>query len=106
MAQNVLLQATALGLGAVPVGGFEPKDAQKSDLAACAANSYLSAPGRAHQLRYASAFQDWQAAAGKLNVFSHPLRERSFTIRSLAGPKRQLHAVGEWARIWSAVNDE
>ena len=29
VAQNVLLQATALGLGAVPVGGFEPKDAQK-----------------------------------------------------------------------------
>ena len=30
VAQNVLLQATALGLGAVPVGGFEPKDAQKA----------------------------------------------------------------------------
>ncbi len=30
VAQNVLLQATALGLGAVPVAGFEPKDAQKA----------------------------------------------------------------------------
>jgi SagB-type dehydrogenase family enzyme len=29
-AENVLLQATALGLGAVPVAGFEPKDAQKA----------------------------------------------------------------------------
>ncbi len=29
VAENVLLQATALGLGAVPVAGFEPKDAQK-----------------------------------------------------------------------------
>ena len=28
VAENVLLQATALGLGAVPVAGFEPKDAQ------------------------------------------------------------------------------
>ncbi|MGA2961435.1 MAG: SagB/ThcOx family dehydrogenase [Candidatus Korobacteraceae bacterium] len=30
VAQNVLLQATALGLGAVPVAGFEPKDAQQA----------------------------------------------------------------------------
>ena len=30
VAENVLLQATALGLGAVPVAGFEPKDAQKA----------------------------------------------------------------------------
>ena len=30
VAENVLLQATALGLGAVPVGGFEPKDAQQA----------------------------------------------------------------------------
>ncbi len=29
IAQNVLLQAAALGLAAVPVGGFEPKDVQK-----------------------------------------------------------------------------
>lgn len=29
-AQNVLLQATALGLGAVPVAGIEPKDVQKA----------------------------------------------------------------------------
>jgi SagB-type dehydrogenase family enzyme len=29
VAENVLLQVTALGLGAVPVAGFEPKDAQK-----------------------------------------------------------------------------
>jgi SagB-type dehydrogenase family enzyme len=30
IAQNVLLQVTALGLAAVPVGGFEPKDVQKA----------------------------------------------------------------------------
>ena len=30
VAQNVLLQATALGLGAVPVAGIEPKDVQKA----------------------------------------------------------------------------
>ena len=30
VAENVLLQAAALGLGAVPVAGFEPKDAQKA----------------------------------------------------------------------------
>ena len=30
VAENVLLQATALGLGAVPVGGIEPKDVQKA----------------------------------------------------------------------------
>jgi SagB-type dehydrogenase family enzyme len=30
VAQNVLLQATALGLGTVPVGGIEPKDVQKA----------------------------------------------------------------------------
>ena len=29
-AQNVLLEVTALGLSAVPVGGFEPKDVQKA----------------------------------------------------------------------------
>lgn len=30
VAQNVLLQATALGLGAVPVGGIEPKDVHQA----------------------------------------------------------------------------
>jgi SagB-type dehydrogenase family enzyme len=30
VAQNVLLQATALGLGAVPVGGLKPEDVQKA----------------------------------------------------------------------------
>jgi SagB-type dehydrogenase family enzyme len=30
VAENVLLQATALGLGAVPVAGFEPKEAQQA----------------------------------------------------------------------------
>jgi SagB-type dehydrogenase family enzyme len=30
IAQNVLLEASALGLGAVPVGGFEPKDVNKA----------------------------------------------------------------------------
>jgi SagB-type dehydrogenase family enzyme len=30
VAENVLLQSTALGLGAVPVGGIEPKDAQQA----------------------------------------------------------------------------
>jgi SagB-type dehydrogenase family enzyme len=30
VAENVLLQVTAMGLGAVPVAGFEPKEAQKA----------------------------------------------------------------------------
>jgi SagB-type dehydrogenase family enzyme len=30
IAENVLLQAVALGFGAVPVGGIEPKDVQKA----------------------------------------------------------------------------